>query len=94
MADHEADEGRVEEAIEEYDELLENVMAAKPDVEHDLREAYSLSLLYRDQARLHRIAGAADRAAAIDAKRLGIWKRWSEKLPNNAYVRAQLAAAR
>jgi serine/threonine-protein kinase len=94
MADHLADEGRVSEAIGQYERLLEKVMAARPDIDHDLREAYNLSLLYRDQARLHRVAGAADNAAAIEAKRLEIWKRWSEKLPDNAFVLAQLASTK
>ena len=89
-ADHHADEGQVSKAIDEYDQLLAKVMAAKPEVDDDLRAAYSLSLLYRDQARLHRVAGAADRAAAINAKRVALWKQWSEKLPDNPFVLRQL----
>ena len=47
LADHHADEGRLREAIQHYDQLLERVMAATPDVENDLRDANNLSLLYR-----------------------------------------------
>ena len=54
-------------------------MAARPDVDDDLRDAYSLSLLYRDQARVHRLARVTDKAEAVEAKRLAIWKHWSEK---------------
>jgi hypothetical protein len=92
MADHEADEGRVEGAIEQYERLVEKVMAAKPDVDHDLREAYSLSLLYRDLARLHRRIGTAEKAEAIDGKRLAIWNSWIQTLPGNPFVLEQLAA--
>lgn len=91
IADHHGDDGQVSEAIAEYDRLLEKIIAAKPDVEEDLRAAYSLSLLYREQARLHRLAGAPDKAEAVDATRLAMWKQWSEKLPNNPFVLRQLA---
>jgi tetratricopeptide (TPR) repeat protein len=92
LADHQADEGHLGEAIAAYDELLERVMAASPDVDGDLRAAYSLSLLYRDCARLHRLAGASDSAESVEAKRLAIWTRWNEKLPRNPFVLRQLAA--
>ena len=46
-ADQHADEGHGQEAIQQYEQLLDKVMAAGPDVEHDLRDAYALSLLYR-----------------------------------------------
>jgi serine/threonine-protein kinase len=90
IADHHGEEGQVREAIAEYDRLLEKVIAAKPDVDEDLRAAYSLSLLYRDHARLYRRAGASDKAEAVDAKRLAMWRQWSEKLPHNPFVLRQL----
>jgi serine/threonine-protein kinase len=90
-ADHEADEGRVGAAVEQYEQLLEKVMAARPDVDHDLSEAYSLSLLYRDLARLHRLNGASGKAVVIDGKRLAIRDLWSRKLPDNPFVLRQLA---
>ena len=58
----------MEEAIQQSERLLEGVMAAKPDVEHDLRDAYSLSLLYEGLARLYRANASADRADAADAE--------------------------
>ena len=79
-------------AIDEYEKLIERVMAAKPDVEHDLRAAYSLSLLYRDQIELYRTAGAAEKAESVEAKRLAIWKQWAEQLPGNPFVLKQFAA--
>jgi serine/threonine protein kinase len=92
-ADQRADEGHVQEAIQQYGQLLEKVMAAKPDVEHDLRDAYTLSLLYRDLAHLHRATGASADAAAVEAKSRAIWTAWNETRPNNPFVLRQIAAA-
>ena len=92
IADQHADEGRVGEAVQEYDQLLQKVMASRPDADDDLRAAYSLSLLYRDQARVLRLARMTDKAEAVEAKRLALWKRWSEKLPDNPFVLRQLSA--
>jgi hypothetical protein len=91
-ADQRADEGHVEDAVQQYEQLLEKVMAAGPDIEHDLRTAYDLSLLYEDLARLYRASGASDRADATTAKRQAIWEQWNQTHPNNAFVRRQLAA--
>ena len=92
IADHHADEGRVGEAVQEYDQLLQRVLASRPDAEDDLRAAYSLSLLYRDQARVLRLARMTDKVEAAEAKRLALWKRWGEKLPDNPFVLKQLSA--
>jgi tetratricopeptide (TPR) repeat protein len=92
LADQRADEGQLGEAIQQYEQLLDKVMAAKPDVDHDLREAYSMSLLYQDLARLHRAIGAPDRAEALDAQRRAIWTQWNQTRPNNSFVLRQLGA--
>src|SRR5262249_40674611 len=42
-ADQLAHEGHVADALRQYRELLASVMAARPDVDNDLREANSLS---------------------------------------------------
>ena len=91
LADHHADEGRLKEAIQHYDQLLKGVMAARPDVENDLRDANNLSLLYEDFARLHRLIGATENAKAIETERTELWSRWNRKLPNNPFVLRQLA---
>jgi serine/threonine protein kinase/tetratricopeptide (TPR) repeat protein len=92
LADQRAAEGQVMKAIEEYDALLAKVMAAKPDVDNDLRTAYDLSLLYEDFGRLQRLAGATAQAEALDAKRRSLWTHWNGKLPNNPFVLRRLAA--
>jgi len=91
-ADQHVDEGKLAEAVQQYKDLLERVMVGRPDVEHDLRDAYGLSLLYQDFARVHRAAGTPDEADALDARRLALWRQWNQTRPNNPFVRRQLAA--
>jgi hypothetical protein len=92
LADQHAAEGQISTAIGEYEALLRKIMAAKPDVENDLRTAYDLSLLYEDFGRLQRVAGATVQAEALDAKRRSLWTHWNGKLPNNPFVLRRLAA--
>ena len=92
VADHRADQGQLKEAIAGYNELLDKVMAGEPDVENDLRNANSLSLLYGDLARLHRLSGAIDKAEATEAKRTALWSHWNRKLPDNPFVLRRLAS--
>ena len=94
LADYEAGSGNMRRAAEIYQELLERVFAANPKPETSLADAVDLSNIYRAAAPLHRRAGQADLAAALEAHRLELWQRWDSKLPNNAFVRRQLEAAR
>ena len=91
-ADQSADEGRVDEAIQQYERLIEKVMAGKPDIEHDLRDAYSLSLVWESLTRLYRANSVSERADAIDSHRRALWTRWNEAHPGNPFVLRQLAA--
>jgi tetratricopeptide (TPR) repeat protein len=90
-AEQQAGEGHGQEAIQEYEQLLNKVMAAGPDVEHDLRAAYALSLFYEDLARLYRANGSPDNAGATDANRRALWTKWSLTHPDNPFVLRQLA---
>jgi serine/threonine-protein kinase len=89
-ADHHAESGDQRRALKEYEELLDKVMAAKPDVEQDLREAYSLSLLYAGLSALQGATGATDKAARTYSLQLKLWNDWNTRLPNNTFVRRQL----
>jgi tetratricopeptide (TPR) repeat protein len=89
LADHEAETGQVERAIEIYHDLLDRLQA-EPDA--GLNDAVVLSNFWRSLASLHRRAGHADTARALDAKRLDLWRRWNRKLPNNPFVLRQIAA--
>ena len=90
MADHEAATGHTGAAIDQYSRLIDSVVAASPDVDNDIRNAYSLSLLYESLAKLHRHRGDTDRASAVDTKVKSLWEHWNRKLPNNPIVQARL----
>jgi tetratricopeptide (TPR) repeat protein len=93
LGDHYADTGQTAAGITTYKELLEKVHASNPQPETDLRHANGLSRIYRDLANLHRRAGDAAQAGLLDQQRLALWQFWDRKLPDNAFVRRQLAAA-
>jgi tetratricopeptide (TPR) repeat protein len=92
-ADQDAAEGTIADAVRQYTDLLAKVMAARPDIEHDLRDANSLSLLYRDFASLYRDAGGSAEAAALDARRRALWQLWNQAYPDNPFVLRQLIDA-
>ena len=92
-ADQDAAEGRLAGAVRQYADLLTKVMAARPDIEHDLRDANSLSLLYQDFARLYRDAGGSAEAGALDERRRALWQHWNGTHPNNPFVLRQLTDA-
>jgi tetratricopeptide (TPR) repeat protein len=91
-ADHHADTGDQARALREYETLVERVLASKPDVENDLREAYGLSLLYEGLARRQRAMAATSQADQSDEKRQALWNHWNGKLPQNPFVLRQLQA--
>lgn len=93
MADYEAEQGDQHRAVQMYEQLLEKVMAAKPEPLTDLKEAPRFSLLYETLAALYRRTGETAKADATLARRLELWQQWDQKLPNNAFVRRQLEAA-
>ncbi len=93
QADHEADVGELRRAIEMYEQLLEKVMAAKPDVLNDLREAPKLSSIYKELTALYRRTGEIPKAEDMEARRLELWRQWDRKLPNNTFVLRQIAAS-
>ena len=93
LADHEADTGRQERALEIYRDLLDKVMAAKPNPDNDLGQANGLSRIYLSLARLYRNVGNTNEAAKLNARRLDLWRAWDQKLPHNQFVLRQLAAS-
>jgi tetratricopeptide (TPR) repeat protein len=86
MADHQGDVGHTAAAIETYDALIARVLASTPDLENDLRNAYSMSLLYRSLEQLYRKNGDTGRAGEIQAKLKALCGQWHRKLPNNPFV--------
>ena len=90
LADHEAETGNVTRALQIYRELLDRIAAAKPDPETRLEDATALSNVYAGMAAVHRRAGQADLASALEARRLELWQHWEQKLPNNSFVLRQI----
>jgi serine/threonine-protein kinase len=92
LAEQEASEGHVARAIEVGRNLLNKVMATKPEVESKLVEAVEFSRLLTSVARLERTAGHAAEAAALEDRRVRLWQHWSGRLPGNSFIARQLAA--
>ena len=76
--------------IELYQQLLPRILASKPEPETNLEDANDMSKLYESMASLHRRAGQSPEAAALEERRLEIWRTWDRKLPRNAFVLRQL----
>ncbi len=91
LADHEAETGNVTRGIEIYRELLDRARGAKPET--SLIDAVNLSNIYRSMAALYSRGRHADLVSAMETRRLDLWRQWDRKLPNNAFVRRQIAAA-
>ncbi len=94
LADYEADAGNPRRAIEIYEQLLERVMATKPEPLSDLRDTPKLSRVYAALAGLYDRSGDREKAAVMKSRRIDLWRQWQLKLPHNAFVREQLEAAR
>ena len=93
LADHFAETGEPVRAAAVYQELLDLIMAAKPDLGNDLRRAVKLSRIYEALAALHRRNHQAEKAEAVTALRRNLWRQWERKLSHNPYVRRQLQSA-
>ncbi|HSP67997.1 MAG TPA: hypothetical protein VLN48_09735, partial [Bryobacteraceae bacterium] len=92
LGDHLAETGQPLRAAEVYQELLDKIMAFKPDPQNDLQHAARLSQTYDSLAALDRRNGRAQDAAILGARRSEIWRHWQSKLPNNPFVLHQIAA--
>ena len=82
---------RTRATVEAYRDLLAKVTASNPDMQNDLRDAAHMSRMYAVMAGVLRHAGRTDEAAALDARRLELWRQWERKLPRNAFVLRQVA---
>jgi serine/threonine protein kinase len=94
LADHYAETGQLEQALEVYQELLRKIMASNPDPQNDLVNAVYVSRLHTSLAMLLRRMGRGDQAVPLEVGRLELWRHWSSTLPNNPFVNRQLEAAR
>ena len=92
LADHDAETGRLDQAIRSYQELRRSLLASNPDARRDLVNAVSLTALDASLAALLRRAGAVDQADALEAGNREIWRHWNRQLPDNPFVLRKLAA--
>jgi hypothetical protein len=67
------------------------MMASKPDPFSDLMDAAKVSMMYFSMARVYRRAGDSAKAENMDTRRLDLWRHWDDRLPQNSYVKRQLA---
>ena len=92
LADHEAATGNVGGALELYERLLDGLSRSTPP-ETSLATAVDVSNIYESMERLQRISQRDPAASALNARRLELWRHWDRRLPENPFVRRQLAAA-
>lgn len=93
LADYHATTGNARLAADLYQQLLSLLLAGNPKPESSLADAVALSNLYGSAAPLLRRAANMDAAAVLESNQRQLWQAWDRKLPNNAFVRRQLAAA-
>ena len=90
LAEQQAFTGHLTLGIETYGQLLDKLMASKPEPQTNLEDATDLSNFYRAMARLHEQARQNEASAALRARRIELWRHWDRKLPNNPFIRRQL----
>lgn len=93
QADDEAVDGNAANAVAFYERLLHAVGTGKPAASVDLRDAPSMSSLYEAIAKACHRAGNTVLEQDAAERRIQLWHEWDQKLPNNPYIRSQLAAA-
>jgi serine/threonine protein kinase len=89
QADDYAETGQTAKAIAAYQELLDKLMAWKPDPLNDLRDATCLSRTWTALANLLRRSGRKGEALQLEAQRTDLWNRWNGKLPNGQFLLRQ-----
>jgi serine/threonine-protein kinase len=89
LADEYAETGQTAQAIGAYQELLAKLMAWKPDLQNDLRDATCISRTWTALALLLRRNGQADEAERLEGQRAELWNHWNGKLPNAQFLLRQ-----
>lgn len=88
-ADDYAETGQTAKAIETYQELLDKLLAWKPDVQNDLRDATCISRTWTALANLLKKAGRMEEARHLEEQRAELWNHWDSKLPNAQFLLRQ-----
>jgi len=88
-ADDYAETGQTDKAIAAYRELLDKLMAWKPDLQNDLRDATCISRTWTALANLLRRTGRTEDADRLEVQRTELWNHWKDKLPNAQFLLRQ-----
>jgi tetratricopeptide (TPR) repeat protein/predicted Ser/Thr protein kinase len=91
LADHYAETGEPNQAIETYRDLRTRIMKSNLDSQNDLLYAAQISGLDSALAAVLRRVGRTDDASSLDQNRMELWRHWDRKLPNNPFVERQIA---
>jgi len=86
QADDYAETGQIVKAIEAYEELVAKLMAWKPDLENDLRDATCVARAWTGLAILLRSVGRVNDAAQLEKQRAELFSHWKGKLPNGDFL--------
>jgi len=89
QADNYAETGQPMKAVEAYQHLLDKLMAWKPDVQNDPRDATCISRTWTALATVLSRVGRTDQAAGLEAQRTELWNHWKGKLPNAQFLLRQ-----
>ena len=89
LADEYVETGQTVKALTVYQELLDKLMAWKPDIENDLRDATCISRTWMALAEVLRRAGRKDEAVRLETQRGDLWNHWRGKLPNSELLLRQ-----
>src|ERR1700683_5042301 len=89
QADDYTETGQRNEAIKAYQHLLDKLMAWKPNLQNDLRDATCISRTWTALANLLRRAGRTAEADRLEARRRDLWNHWNGKLPNAQFLLRQ-----
>jgi tetratricopeptide (TPR) repeat protein len=85
--------GNAERSLQTYRQLLDCVLASKPEPETRLSDAFDLSRLYSAVAAVELQLGHAAAADELISRRMRLWQQWARTSPDNAFVHRQLAAS-
>jgi tetratricopeptide (TPR) repeat protein len=91
QAEYEAARGNFRRAAAEYENLWRLIQAGDPKPDTRLADALETSNLYASAARVYRMAGQHRAAQSWNERRRSLWREWDTRLPNNAFIRRQLA---
>lgn len=88
-ADDYVETGQTHKAVAAYQELLDKLIAWKPDLQNDLRDATCISRTWSALAGLLRRTGHGEEADRVEAQRTELWNHWDSKLSNAPFLLRQ-----